>query len=227
MADKYLLLVEADDDQHVVGKLLQHYQVPYLVDRGQLDSVQTDTIVIRKQGGVDNLLASLPSVLKGQSDLERLGIVVDADTDIEHRWSSLRQILIKAGGQSVPLKPEPNGTIIIVDQEYRTLTVGVWLMPNNTLPGMLEHFVKFLIPPNDTLIEKAHRCIESIPPHERHFPPAHYPKAEIHTWLAWQEVPGRPLGQAITRRYLDANAPQAQQLIDWVRQLFAFPGKKD
>jgi hypothetical protein len=221
MADNYLLLVEADDDQHVVGNLLQQHQVSCLVDRGQLGRVQTDTIVIRKQGGVDNLLASLPSVLKGQSDLERLGVIVDADTDIEHRWNRLRQILIKAGGQNVPLKPEPSGTIIIVDQEYRTLTVGVWLMPNNTLPGMLEHFVKFLIPPDDTLIDRARQCLESIPLHERRFPPAHYPKAEIHTWLAWQEVPGKPLGQAITKRYLDTTASQAQQFLDWVRRLFA------
>ncbi len=48
----------------------------------------------------------------------------------------------------------------------------------------------------------------------------HLPVAEIHTWLAWQEEPGSPLGQAITKRYLDADAPRAQQLMDWVRRLF-------
>ena len=45
-------------------------------------------------------------------------------------------------------------------------------------------------------------------------------KAQLHTWLAWQEQPGTPLGLAITNRYLDANAPHAQKLMDWIRQLF-------
>jgi hypothetical protein len=45
-------------------------------------------------------------------------------------------------------------------------------------------------------------------------------KAQLHTWLAWQEQPGTPLGLAITNRYLDADALHAQQLMDWIRQLF-------
>lgn len=32
--------------------------------------------------------------------------------------------------------------------------------------------------------------------------------------------PGKPLGQAITARYLDADAPHARRLIGWLRQLF-------
>lgn len=46
-------------------------------------------------------------------------------------------------------------------------------------------------------------------------------EAQLHTWLAWQEQPGTPLGLAITNRYFDANAPHAQQLIAWVRRLFS------
>lgn len=50
---------------------------------------------------------------------------------------------------------------------------------------------------------------------------AYLRKANIHTWLSWQEEPGKPMGQAITKRYLDTSAPHAQQLIDWMRRLFA------
>jgi hypothetical protein len=38
--------------------------------------------------------------------------------------------------------------------------------------------------------------------------------------LAWQQEPGKPLGQAITARYIDADAPNAKQLIEWLRSLF-------
>lgn len=51
-------------------------------------------------------------------------------------------------------------------------------------------------------------------------PVAHQPKAHIHTWLAWQEEPGTPMGLAITKRYLNADAPYVQQLMDWISRLF-------
>ncbi len=55
---------------------------------------------------------------------------------------------------------------------------------------------------------------------DRRFRDVYESKAHIHTWLAWQKEPGKPLGQAITARYLDADAPHAQQLMDWIRKLF-------
>ena len=40
------------------------------------------------------------------------------------------------------------------------------------------------------------------------------------TWLAWQEVPGRPIGQAIAKKYLDPEASYAQLFIQWIREVF-------
>jgi len=40
------------------------------------------------------------------------------------------------------------------------------------------------------------------------------------TWLAWQEVPGRPIGQAIAKRYLDPKASHAQLFIQWISEIF-------
>lgn len=56
---------------------------------------------------------------------------------------------------------------------------------------------------------------------EKHrFRDVHESKAYIHTWLAWQKEPGKPMGQAITARYLDADALHARQLINWIRKLY-------
>jgi hypothetical protein len=85
---------------------------------------------------------------------------------------------------------------------------------------MLENFVGFLVPQGDSLWSRAEGCIQQIPEPERRFPADHEIKAHIHTWLAWQKEPGKPFGQAIFARYLDADAPHAQQLISWVRRLF-------
>jgi hypothetical protein len=59
-----------------------------------------------------------------------------------------------------------------------------------------------------------------VPEEERRFPVRHVAKANIHTWLAWQEEPGKPIGQAITKKYLDAGAPHALKLIAWLRALY-------
>lgn len=99
--------------------------------------------------------------------------------------------------------------------------VGVWLMPDNTVAGMLEHFISFLVPADDALWAKAQECVQRIPEPERRFPPNHSIKAQVHTWLAWQEEPGKPMGQAITKRYLDAEAHDAQRFMSWIRQLYS------
>jgi hypothetical protein len=93
-------------------------------------------------------------------------------------------------------------------------------MPDNTVPGMLEDFCRLLIPTNDPLWIRALRAVQAIPESERLFSVQHAAKANIHTWLAWQEEPGKPIGQAITKKYLDADAPHALRLIAWLRSLF-------
>jgi len=46
------------------------------------------------------------------------------------------------------------------------------------------------------------------------------PKAEIHTWLAWQVQPDKALGTAITARYLDPDVPEVTIFMGWLRRLF-------
>ncbi len=93
-------------------------------------------------------------------------------------------------------------------------------MPNNKLPGMLEDFVALLIPSEDLLWARALESVNNIPSEQRRFTITHLSKAYIHTWLAWQEEPGTPLGSAITKRYFNPDAPQAAIFIAWVRRLY-------
>jgi hypothetical protein len=197
-----VLLVEGKDDEHVFYSLLEHHQVP-------------EVFTIKDKEGVDNLLNTLKVELKA-SGLERLGIVVDANTDLAARWRTLQNIL-SSSGYNVPVDPAPDGTII---QQPGQPTVGIWIMPDNTLPGRLENFVSFLVPTGDSLWRRAGECVEQIPESERRFPKEHQDKAHLHTWLAWQEEPGKPIGLAITMHYLDAGMPHAHRLIGWIRRLF-------
>jgi hypothetical protein len=205
--DKQLnyILVEGSDDAQVFFHLLRSHNLE-------------NRINIQKKEGIENLLEGLEVELMRRAET-RLAIIVDADFDLAARWQSLRNKLIHAGYADVPLQPDPQGTIL--QQDGRPV-VGLWLMPNNTLPGMLEDFMGYLVPTNDVLWPMAADVVQQVITKDRRFPLMQLMKAHIHTWLAWQQEPGKPMGQAITKHYLNAAAPQAQQLIDWLRMLFDF-----
>ncbi len=197
------LWVEGDDDSNVCYHLLKHYQLE-------------KSIVIVDKKGIGNILSTLKVGIKG-SGPQRLGIVVDVDVNLESSWQGLSTRLIESGYDTVPISPNPGGTIIA--QEGLPV-VGIWLMPDNKIPGMLEDFVSFLLPPDDLLWPMAEDILQKVVEQDCRFRPTYRIKAKIHTWLAWQEEPGKPMGQAITKHYLDAEAPHAQEVISWIRKLF-------
>lgn len=211
MNDSSLLLVEGKDDFHVLNAIFKQHKIP-------------ETFSIKppeeKGEGVDAILKNLPVYLR-DSTIQRLGVIVDADMDIDARWDSIRNILLKAGYESVTEKPNQDGTIVHNTDEDKLIdpTVGIWIMPDNHLPGILENFIQFLVPQKNELLDYAKRCVNDIPG-DTLFNDNNWAKAEIHTWLAWQEEPGTPLGQAITKRYLDSDCDYTQPLLGWVRQMF-------
>jgi hypothetical protein len=185
------LLVEGKNDRHVIWALCNQYQLPetFSVEVPEEDGTE----------GIEALLAGLPARLD-EPKLQTLGIVVDADQDLAARWQAVRDRLIASGYQHVPKVPPAEGWIDAPPDRPR---VGVWLMPDNQLPGMLEDFVARLMPRDDALRPKAEAILQEIElAGLNRYTSVHRPKALIHTWLAWQETPGMPMGQAITARVL-------------------------
>lgn len=219
MGYKNWMLVEGRNDQYVLHGLLQRHSIDCAIP-GRRKGHGEGAIVIDQKEGIQGVLDALDVVLD-DGDLERLAVIVDADTSIDARWDALRNIFARFGGEDIPRSPSPDGTVITLAQPYRALKVGIWLMPDNqTTPGILENFVSFLIPDDDaSLWQYAQDCVNKIPV-QPHFSTVDVPKAQIHTWLAWQQEPGQPLGIAMTARYLDADAPHALNLVDWVKQVF-------
>lgn len=216
MAHFYVLLSEGPDDLNVLYHLLTFHNLPLAGRQGREDG----RIALEHGGGIDGVLRRLRVELKPQDEdvpIARLGVVVDADERIEERWQALRDIVLGAGYSQVPARPDPQGTVI---EEPGRIGLGFWLMPDNQLAGSLEHFTQLLLPDNDRLWPKATAAVEQLPAEERLFRDGDMLKAQLHTWLAWQREPGRPIGQAINNRYLDPNAPQAQLLVAWLRRVF-------
>jgi hypothetical protein len=207
MAGKRVLLVEGDDDVHVFKGICGRRQLGFLE--------------IKAHGGKDALLDSFPVRLE-ESDIEAVGIVLDADTDPLACWQSVYDRLVRVGYQSVPLEPSPSGTVLNPPEDSILPRVGVWLMPDNRTTGILEDFLRFLIPQPNALLRHVESSIDSIPEEIRRFSQLARPKALIHTWLAWQDEPGKPMGQSITARFLDPTLPAGEALVGWLRQVF-FP----
>jgi len=209
MAPKKVLWVEGKDDEHVLKHLSDNRGGPHF-----------DEIIPHK--GYTHLLGSLQTRLKAGLNDIIAGIVIDADTDLSARWRSLRDELLNTGYQNVPDKPSPEGTIIDPPAGAFLPRVGIWIMPDNRTTGILEDFLKFLVPAGSPLFDHVNSSIDAIPESERRFSPLAQPKAIIHTWLAWQEEPGKPYGTAITMKFLDPHVPQADELVSWLNRLF-FP----
>ncbi len=201
-----ILLVEGADDEHVVKHLCSHHGLP------EIDE-------IKSLGGIGSVIESFPVRLK-ESDVSVLGVLVDADTDLNGRWQSLRTHLERARYQRVPAMPSTDGTIIGPPPATLLPRVGIWVMPDNQTNGILEDFLRFLIPIPSPLFGYVQQCVNGIPTDQRRFSASTMSKALIHTWLSWQREPGKPLGVAITARYLDAGAPYADSFIAWLRRLY-------
>jgi hypothetical protein len=199
------LWVEGEDEIHVFKHICNIRNI-------------TPKFTSLSQRGLPNLLASLPVTIRLGEDGDRLGIVLDADLDIAARWTQVRTILQGLGFPSIPPAPEPAGTII---RSVGLPTVGVWIMPDNTIPGMLEDFLAVLVPSGDMLWPQAEKCVEEAARIDRRFNPDHATKAKIHTYLAWQSEPGVRLGRAISLRCFEANNPLVDSFLDWLDRLFA------
>jgi len=200
-----VLLVEGPEDREVLYHLCNYHSINNKV----LFEVET-------KEGYERLRDDL--TVRPQTGATVIGAIVDADVDPVARWDSLRAALFEAGYRDLPTDPSDEGTIIPGSGELPP--VGIWLMPNNRLAGILEDFISFLIREDDVLLERAESCIENIPSEHRRFRDSYRSKAMIHTWLAWQEEPGTPLGMAVTKRYLNANHALAMQFLQWLTRLF-------
>jgi hypothetical protein len=204
-----LLLGEGVTDLVVVNSLCDQHGIP------------DDWYDYLELQGVDQLLRKLPSHLK-ESGRQYVAVVLDADENPAGRWQAIADRIGSKLGYALPTSPIRGGTIIAPPSATLPL-LGIWMMPDNSGPGMLEDFLKALVRPGDPLFPRALQTVAGIPDSDRRFIPFHLPKAEMYTWAAWQAEPGTALGNIIKRGELDAHADAAQEFSGWIRRIFPPP----
>lgn len=199
-----ILLVEGIDDCHVVMALCAAHNVPH-------------TFGIYECGSDVGVLKRLNALILRPDPPLVIGIVLDADRpSLEGRWQSVRAKLSHYD-YTFPEAPTSNGTIIQSEADFPR--IGFWFMPDNQVSGMLEDFCQGLAEAKAlgfaaTCVDKAKQDGLST------YKDAHRSKAIIHTYLAWQDEPGRPLGQAITAQALRPATEIGKRFAGWLERLF-------
>ena len=205
MASRTILLVEGIDDMHVIEHICLKRNIPVPDE-------------VKPHDGDQDLLRTLSTQLTASTDEgDVVAAVIDADKDVQGRWQAISKRLNDAGYENVPSEPDPQGTILDSPEGSILPTAGVWVMPNNQDTGKLEEFLMSLVPTQDTLFAHATQVVKQLP--YKRFKDNDEVKAIMHTWLAWQESPGRPYGTAIRASFLDATVPAADGLVSWLNRL--------
>jgi hypothetical protein len=210
---KNVLLVEGQDEKRTIPESIELNGINW--GNGK------NTIVhIKDYEGYENILkpGSISTELKADG-IEVLGILLDADEQPQDRWIAIRNACRNSKSVSkIPEELPEEGLIIEADNGVR---VGIWIMPDNKLPGMLETFLGYLLPADtSSLWNFAGETIDLAKEQGAPFTDYHRDKARIYSWLAWQKPPGRQLHQAIKERILDPQHPESQQFVSWFRRLY-------
>ena len=221
-SSRFLLLVEGQDDQHFIQQLWnKHYYQKQ--SKSLFYTNQKPPFSILDKKGAPSLISGITEEID-VPDREVLGILVDADNDLNEQWKKIAHELKTATKhpQAIPKHPDPMGTIINnykIGKSKRELRIGVWLMPDNASPGELEDFAVKMVPDNDPVWPLSKEYIQNIPKQYRKFDCDKTPRAELYAWLATNKDPGR-MGSAIKAEDLTLNNQPSETLLKWLSELF-------
>lgn len=161
----------------------------------------------------------IPQYLKG-SAIQTFGVMLDAD---DNPGSTYRQICRLCVHLFPTLPPElPSDGLIVVNDDGKRF--GVWGMPDNVSTGTVETFLKHLVPEAELNSWKhAQDSVRTARDMGCKCRDAHVEKAELYTWLSWQDPPGQSPGLSLTQKALNPSSPSARTFVNWFMQLYELP----
>ncbi len=152
--------------------------------------------------------------------INRIGIIVDADFDKAQNvaQSYVNQIVKILEINQMPIELSKDGLII---SPIENLTIGIWVMPNNSNEGYLEHFLARLIPSKNRTWQFAKEKVDELIQSDFcEFSEVKTQKAYVHTYLAWKDTAGLPFGTAVTAKYFDAKSKEGDAFASWCENTF-------
>ena len=222
MSLKNILLVEGEADRSFFEIICRKFSIDVCVRFATPRDLVTSQMVKNTKEGVFTLLPELLKQLE-QGEIEKLAVVVDADSVVngggfKKTYDKVANIVKPAGYNSPVTNPAAG---LVFENNDGLSDFGLWVMPDNANEGMLEDWIKQCLHPSEgVLYQHAGTSIDAIPGGAK-FKPLHRAKAEVATWLAWQEKPGHGLYNAANTDLLNANAPLFVALHAWLKNVFS------
>ena len=182
---------------------------------------QTDKVIIEKivrkatckevtfsvQNGIGNLLKRIKTYPKA-SGARRIGIIIDANNDLKGRWQSVCDRLRSSELEiELPNMPDRDGFM----QECGQQRIGIWLIPDNRNSGMIEDFIRKIIP-DDNRWELAVEFINKAMENGIAFQES---KAKVYAWLAVVE-PGLRLGAVMDKIFFGFDNRDFRRFESWI-----------
>jgi hypothetical protein len=207
------LMVEGDDDKRVIPEFMENF-IPWS------NKPEDWPVFIESYNGIEPILkAGVIEARLKTSGLKALGVLVDANSDLQGRWRGIRERAVGA----FPAIPEDFPAEGLVCKNEDGLRFGAWLMPDNRSRGMMETFLSLFIPGGPTPLWKMvqRHCKIAKANFQAPYIDAHTDKAHIHAWLALQDSPGQQLHLAIITKTLRPGSTHADPFVKWFRTLYA------
>jgi len=214
-----ILLVEGEADKGFFKKVCKKLSLDATVKVALPKDLGSDAF--NTKGGVLSQLELLQSQLE-DGHITNIAAIVDADF-IKH-GSGTAKTLKKASDLLKPFgftkRNSPLSSGFYFDHNDGLPSIGLWVMPDNKQKeGMLEDWLKSCIKNDEEkLYVQAQEAVQKInnPKFKKHL----QVKAEIATWLAWQNSPGHGLYCIAYNDLLDENKDNYKNLCLWLKAVF-------
>lgn len=212
-----ILVVEGESDQRFFEQLCKMLGLHTTVKVAPPRALQAGAYNTKQ--GVFNYLPTLLRQLD-DGELTRLGVAVDADSPPNGGFPATQALANRSFAPFGYTLKATQTAGLVYEHHDGLADVGVWVMPDNQTPGILEDWAQQCLSPQErTLFDHARSAVQTLPEPPR-FRPLQRSKAEVATWLAWQTQPGHGLDRAVAENRFDTASHGYQQLTAWLDQIF-------
>ena len=215
---KRILLVEGEADKSFFEIICKKLGLHTIVE------VAAPKDLTQARNGKWHAIKLLPILIKYLADeemeLTHLAIVVDADrvADGNGYKNTIDKVTEFVAQEGYALNPNSVAGLLF-NHDEDLADFGLWVMPNNCDEGMLEDWIKNCVHSNEhELFTHAQEVVGELSP--RKFKPIHCSKAEVATWLAWQEQPGHGLYRIVEDELIDTNSAPYNELSTWLNHIY-------
>ena len=214
---KRILLVEGEADKSFFEIICKKLGLHTIVE------VAAPKDITNARNGKWHAIKLLPILIKYLADeemeLTHLAVVVDADrvADGNGYKNTIDKVTEFVAQEGYALSSNPVAGVLF-EHNGDLADFGLWVMPNNGKEGMLEDWIKSCIH-SDELFTHAQEVVDTLP--QTKFQPIHISKAEVATWLAWQNPPGHGLYRSVKDELIDTNSAPYNELSNWLNHIYS------